>query len=314
VKAFVGVTDGDWFEFLSGRGDRDEVNFWQPGGKTHFRALKEGELFLFKLHSPDNYIVGGGLFMHSTLLPVSVAWDAFEAANGAESLAEMRARVEFYRRRSGDALEDYTVGCIILTQPFFLPRERWIPIPEDWKPNIVQGRTYDLEKDPGLSLFRSLEAAMASGGPVSTWPAQMRDPQPFQENRYGKPVLVAPRVGQGGFKILVTDAYERRCSLTGERVLPVLEAAHIHPYGKGGQHRIDNGLLMRRDLHILLDRGYVTVRPDMRVEVSRRIREEFENGRDYYALHGREIRAPLSPKHVPARENLLWHNENIFKG
>src|SRR5205814_9158967 len=99
MKAFVGVTDGDWFEFLSSRVDLEEVNFWQPGGKTHFRALKEGELFLFKLHSPDNYIVGGGLFVHSTLLPVSVAWDAFEAANGVPSLAEMRARVEFYRRR-----------------------------------------------------------------------------------------------------------------------------------------------------------------------------------------------------------------------
>jgi len=36
------------------------VNFWQPSGKQQFRALAPGELFLFKLHSPDNFIVGGG--------------------------------------------------------------------------------------------------------------------------------------------------------------------------------------------------------------------------------------------------------------
>ena len=40
----------------------DEVNFWQPGSNTQFRALSPGELLLFKLHSPDNFIVGGGVF------------------------------------------------------------------------------------------------------------------------------------------------------------------------------------------------------------------------------------------------------------
>jgi putative restriction endonuclease len=38
----------------------DEVNFWQPNSLRTFRALGEGELFLFKLHAPQNYIVGGG--------------------------------------------------------------------------------------------------------------------------------------------------------------------------------------------------------------------------------------------------------------
>jgi len=47
-----------------------------------------------------------------------------------------------------------------------------------------------------------------------------------------------------------------------------------------------NGLLLRSDLHKLFDRGYVTVSPDLRFVVSRRIREEFENGRDYYARNG----------------------------
>lgn len=48
VSIFVGVTDKDWFDFLSAQGP-DEVNFWAPSGRTNFRALQPGELFLFKL-------------------------------------------------------------------------------------------------------------------------------------------------------------------------------------------------------------------------------------------------------------------------
>jgi putative restriction endonuclease len=40
---------------------------------------------------------------------------------------------------------------------------------------------------------------------------------------------VQPRLGQGAFRLLVTDAYQRRCAVTGERTLPVLDAAHIRP-------------------------------------------------------------------------------------
>ena len=91
LKAFVGVTDFEWFTYLSSLPGIDEVNFWQPGGKQRFRTLSPGEPFLFKLHSPRDYIVGGGFFAHSTILPVSLAWDAFGEKNGASSLEEMRS-------------------------------------------------------------------------------------------------------------------------------------------------------------------------------------------------------------------------------
>ncbi|MDT8396978.1 MAG: HNH endonuclease, partial [bacterium] len=61
-KLYIGITDGDWYRFLSRRPDLDEINFWQPGGSRRFRALKPGELFLFKLRRPNDFIVGGGYF------------------------------------------------------------------------------------------------------------------------------------------------------------------------------------------------------------------------------------------------------------
>jgi hypothetical protein len=62
VNLYVGITDYDWFSFLAAQPDVDEVNFWQTGGRTNFPALRPGELFLFKLHSPRNFIVGGGFY------------------------------------------------------------------------------------------------------------------------------------------------------------------------------------------------------------------------------------------------------------
>jgi putative restriction endonuclease len=273
------------------------VNFWQPSGSRQFKTLQEGELFLFKLHAPQNFIVGGGVFFRSSLAPLSIAWEAFGIRNGARTPDEMRARVTRYRRdREPDVGPDYQVGCIVLTQPFFGPEERWIPVPEPWTMNIVSGRSYDLADADGRRLWE----ACAEGAASSLRPGAADPPAP----RYGEPVLVRPRLGQGAFRLAITEAYARRCVVTQEKTLPALEAAHIRPYARGGTHEISNGLLLRRDLHALFDLGYVTVTQEGRFEVSRRIREDYENGRHSYALARAQITMP-APRHLaPDRANL----------
>jgi putative restriction endonuclease len=246
--------------------------------------------------------VGGGLFAHSSLLPISLAWSAFGLGNGVRSLEEMRRRTLRYRRSGTDDRSDFTIGCIILTQPFFLPEQAWIPVPNDWSPNIVQGKGYDLTVEPGATVYRRLQEALSSAPALG-----------LDGPRYGSEILVRPRLGQGSFRIVVTDAYERRCAVTGERILPVLEAAHVKPYAEGGEHRVDNGLLLKSDLHTLFDCGYVTVTEDYRVEVSRRLREEFQNGKYYYALHGQALRPPATPSARLSLENIRWHNERVFR-
>jgi putative restriction endonuclease len=122
VSIFVGVTDQDWFDFLSAQRP-DEVNFWAPSGRTNFRALQPGELFLFKLHAPNNFIVGGGVFFHASNVPLSLAWEAFGAKNGVGSLEEMRRRIGRYRagELAVSPRTDPVIGCRILTTPFFWP-------------------------------------------------------------------------------------------------------------------------------------------------------------------------------------------------
>jgi putative restriction endonuclease len=304
VRLVVAVTDRDWFDHLRQQPALTEINFWSPSPKS-FRALEPGELFLFKLHAPINMIVGGGIFAFANVMPLQLAWEAFGPANGARSLGEMRSRIERYRRPEADRTGAFEIGCRILTQPFFLPESQWIA-PPSWSPNIVSFRGYSTGDEEGLMLWEHMLAARdeIQQGVGLSEPA----------TRYGEPTLIRPRLGQGAFRLLVTDLYNRRCAITGERTLPALEAAHIKPYADGGEHAGSNGILMRRDVHSLFDAGYVTVTKDHRFEVSRRIREEFENGRHYYALHGASVTLPRNVDLRPNPGALLWHNENRYLG
>lgn len=307
MRFYVGITDVDWFTYLSQGSLPEEVNFWQPSGSTTFRALQPGEPFLFKLHSPHDFIVGGAFFSHFSILPVSLAWSVFGRNNGTETEQEMRARIEHYRRTKPSPAEDYAIGCILLQSPFFLSERDWIPVP-DWNKNIVRGKGYDTETEPGKSVWEKVQALIGATEPETTLVAH----EPT--TGVGKPQVVLPRLGQGAFRVIVTDAYRRRCAITHSPVLLVLEAAHIRPFAQGGTHSPRNGILLRQDFHTLFDRGYVTVTPEYKVEVSRCIKEEFENGREYYALHGKAISMPDRTELRPAPEYLEWHNNNNFRG
>jgi len=100
--------------------------------------------------------------------------------------------------------------------------------------------------------------------------------------------------------------------VTREKALPVLEAAHIKPVSHGGFHRTDNGLLLRTDVHALFDRGYVTVTPDYKFRVSRKLKDEFDNGEYYYQFQGSKVWLPPHAQDRPQREFLEWHGDTIF--
>jgi HNH endonuclease len=304
MRLFIGVTDGEWFRYLRERPHLDEVNFWQPSGRTQFRALPPGGVFLFKLHAPDNFIVGGGFFAHFSLLPHRTAWEFFGEANGAGSLIEMARRIEKYRRVPASIAEEYTIGCIMLARPFFFQESDWIPVPEDFARNIVRGKGYGDDSAVGNRLWE--EVQLRIHGHV------VRERSPRAE-MWGEPALVRPRLGQGTFRSLVTDIYSRRCAVTGERALPVLEAAHIKPVAVGGLHELPNGLLLRSDIHRLFDRGYVTVTPELLFRVSKRLKTDFDNGEPYYPLEGALAHVPALTEHRPSREFLEWHGDVVFR-
>ena len=163
--------------------------------------------------------------------------------------------------------------------------------------------SYDTLQPDGAALWRLVEERL------QRFAAKDSDPE-----RYGKAMLIRPRLGQGGFRVVVTDAYRRRCAITGESTLPVLEAAHILPFAESGPHETSNGLLLRSDFHKLFDLGLVTVTPTYQIEVSSRIKEEWFNGKAYYSLHGRKLQSiPDQATDRPSAAMLQWHNEHRFR-
>ncbi len=155
MKLYVAITDSDWFNYLSELRP-DEINFWQPSGSNSFQALAPREPLLFKLHSPNDFIVGGGFFSYYAVLPASFAWSAFGPKNGAATEAEMRRRIEKYRRVEPGAASDYSVGCILLQAPFFFSREEWLPVP-GWHRSIVRGKGFSTDEEVGNRLWAEVQ-------------------------------------------------------------------------------------------------------------------------------------------------------------
>jgi putative restriction endonuclease len=246
------------------------------------------------------------MFAHSSILDSRSAWDAFGEKNGARSYDQMRRRIEKYRKGRTTPNEPYEIGCILLEAPFFFTERDWILPPRDLKAQTVQGKGYGLESPEGRALWQAVMSRLpATLGPRIAEPAQ---PVEWTE------AWVRRRLGQGTFQVMITDAYQRRCAVTQEKVLPVLEAAHIQPVTEGGTHRIENGLLFRSDIHTLFDRGYVTVTPDRHFRVSRKLKAEFHNGEHYFQLDRADVWVPKDPRDQPSRELLEWHADMKFNG
>ncbi len=297
-------TDSDWYHFLASQPPLDEVNFWLPRDTRH-KKIQPGAPFIFKLKAEhDHAIAGFGFFQRSVNLPIWLAWESFEEANGAADQQAFEQRLFKYRGIDRTA----PIGCLLISSPVFFPPGDWPQAPQDWKANIVQGRQYNLAEGEGLRIWQDCQAAAGSHS------LTLQLAETGAADKWGTPQLVKPRLGQGGFRVAVTEAYARACAVSGEHSLPVLEAAHIRPYAKEGSHDVRNGLLLRADIHKLYDKGYVTVTPDHRFEVSRRLKEDYDNGKIYYREHGKLIHLPANRLDRPDPEALVWHNEKVFAG
>lgn len=118
------------------------------------------------------------------------------------------------------------------------------------------------------------------------------------------------------FSRQVREAYNKRCAITGLRILnglgrPEVQAAHIQPVSENGPDSVRNGLALSSTFHWLFDRGLISLTDDFRIlkargalsnEVSRFINAE-----------GRAL-VPNDSISKPHPRFLKYHRENVFKG
>ena len=272
--------------------------------------MAEGEPFFFKTHAPDNRVVGGGFFGGFAPLRVSEAWDLLGPANGVASQEAMMRRIAHYRREPIAPGEDPEIGCVFVRDVTFFPDDLTFEPPPEFSSSIVQGKSYDMG-DPRYSGYFGDLMQLVLGVAVEL---DLSRPWHRSGPVFGDLRLAPYRLGQQAFKAVVADAYQWRCAITGSKIRPALQAAHILPVkpAHGGEHRLDNGLLLRSDVHVMFDHGYVGVDPSYRLRVSPRLRSEFGNA-TVYAKAGEVIALPERRADRPNPDFLQWHLDTVFK-
>jgi putative restriction endonuclease len=316
MEPWIAVTDLEWFDFLRGiadtRGRVDEVNFWNPSGLP-MRSFDLGEPMFFRLGKPRHVIAGYGFFAHFSQLRLDRAWDFFREKNGSPGQDGLLRAIASKRHQPYEELHRHLpdIGCTILRDAVFWPPSRWIfwRDGEGWASSgIMRGRT---ERDVVRTqrLLGEIVRDHQDAPPELAHRFVLRE----ADERKIIEARTVRREGQGTFRTVLLDAYGRQCSITGEHTLPVLDAAHIQPYLGPESNHVQNGLLLTKEFHTLFDLGYVTVTPEHRVRISRRLREEWHNGRRYYIYDGQPLAAvPKDPQKTPSSDALEWHGSHVF--
>jgi hypothetical protein len=112
------------------------------------------------------------------------------------------------------------------------------------------------------------------------------------------------RQGQSSFRETLIQAYRGQCAVTGCTVTPVLEAAHLIPYRGTHTNLVSNGLLLRADIHTLLDYKLLAPDPGTRAIVISKLLA----GTQYGELSGRRIAEPIATAQRPSDSALekVW--------
>lgn len=92
-----------------------------------------------------------------------------------------------------------------------------------------------------------------------------------------------------------------KCIISNNKMSAVLEAAHIIPYRYDGEDSVNNGVMLRTDIHILFDSGHLRIAPDGNVFYSEEVQKSY----------GTSIPDRIFiPEHVN-RDFLRWRWENF---
>lgn len=149
------------------------------------------------------------------------------------------------------------------------------------------------EADPNLSRFENLQelrgAFEAAYGNLIEW---QNLPKKSVRCVVDYPPEAAIEEHQARRHLL--ERFGENCALTGPTPPAALEAAHLYSYASVGKHHLHGGLLLRRDVHRLFDRGDLAIHPDrLSIDADPSLRTY----KNYSPLHGRGLHVEVEPQH-----------------
>lgn len=126
---------------------------------------------------------------------------------------------------------------------------------------------------------------------------------PSEDARRRTMASIVQREGQPAFRRALLAKYGGACAITGCTVESLLEAAHVVPYRGAHTNSVQNGLLLRADLHKLFDLHLVCIDPK-----TRRVRLSSQlAGSEYERYEGAVLRQPIDPE-MRALSDALEHH------
>lgn len=310
-RVFVIGVPYSWYQNVKAQyivSGSSSLNCWgiKKRGKSAAAHPDPGSLILFKVDRDGApYICGGGFFQSDEHLTPERAWKIFGVNNGASCYEDFLAGLKGMGYRSGEIVAHMVVG------DFVFSRQTCYRLPEaielgDLKDGELVSFGLDTPEGRYLAKYIMHERSshLREGFANYGWPGIYR----MASERNSRDYTMV-------FYARMMAAYDRRCAVTGDRTLPVLDVAHIRTFYDERFQRPDNGIVLRGDIHRLFSLGYITATyvsdTEARVRVSATLSEV--GGAEYLKYDGSPLYLPEDPALRPSREYLEWHAERRFE-
>jgi predicted restriction endonuclease len=185
-----------------------------------------------------------------------------------------------------------------------LDKKIWEEFNADW-----EGLALDCEK-----IRRELQTQL--GVADSPEPDEL-DAAPADYTGETRRVTSEQRIKQNFFRKAVLSSYEGKCCMTELAEPRLLIASHIVPWSKDKKNRLNpsNGLCLSALHDRAFDLGFISVRPDFSIAVSKAVTRLGDNPFTQSALIVLEGSSIFLPKRfLPSPEFLQNHYTSVFQG
>ena len=215
----------------------------------------------------------------------------------------IKAKVRIRTPSTIREMVEYAYLDVELWQLLQNPQDRSIltyTLIDEW----FKDKTQDIESLLEVNAFTELEKNLRSQGGKVYKPEELKDEQT---------VIVR----DSAFRKIVISTYNHTCAFCGLKILDtktqnIVDGAHIKPFSKFYDDRINNGLSLCKNHHWAFDRGWFTIDDDYCIIVSDRIREVSPNAKPMREFVGDRITLPTQKQYYPRLDALRWHRENMF--
>ncbi|HAG80002.1 MAG TPA: HNH endonuclease [Cyanobacteria bacterium UBA12227] len=120
------------------------------------------------------------------------------------------------------------------------------------------------------------------------------------------------------FRKAVVHIYDYKCAFCGLKVRKkinqnIVDGAHIKPFAKFYDSRINNGLSLCKNHHWAFDHGWFCIDNTYKILIASDLEEDSPNAKPMKAFQGEFILLPTSSQYFPSIDALQWHRQNVFR-